>query len=162
MAAPISPRHIQPRPPGQNIPLKIYKGSLENREDSHGQDLLQVSVVGNVDKNETSSVEEHHLQAALATSTVRFPIPGSIQLIENYAELYRSNRWMHTGTYLQSAQTISEACSAALLDHDHTYFMDEADKMWLDNTNYQYPFLLRGKGSAAVCVGYPRGCAKAA
>lgn len=54
MAATIYQRNIQPRPPGRNIPLKIYKGSLENREDPHGQDLLQVSVVGNVDKNETS------------------------------------------------------------------------------------------------------------
>ncbi|KAJ7815092.1 hypothetical protein B0H14DRAFT_2603709 [Mycena olivaceomarginata] len=121
----------------RNIPLKIYKGSLENREDSHGQDLLQVSVVGNIDKNETSGIEEHHLQAALATSTVRIPIPGSIQLVENYAELYPSNRWMDTKTYLQSTQTISEACSAALLDHDYTYFLDEADKTWLDITNYQ-------------------------
>ncbi|KAJ7888212.1 hypothetical protein B0H13DRAFT_1888528 [Mycena leptocephala] len=117
------------------ISLKIYKGSLENRED--GQDLLQVLVVGNIDKNETSGVEEHHLQAALATSTVQIPIPGSIQLIENYAELYPSNRWMDTATYLQSAQTISEACSAALLDHDYIYFVDEADKTWLDNKNYQ-------------------------
>ncbi|KAJ7787428.1 hypothetical protein B0H14DRAFT_2629337 [Mycena olivaceomarginata] len=129
MAAPIYPRTRQPRFPGRNIPLKIYKGSLENREDSHGQDLLQVSVVGNIDKNETSD--------ALATSTVQIPIPGSIQLIENYAELYPSNRWMDTETYHQSVQTISEACSAALLDHDYTYFMDEADKTWLDNTNYQ-------------------------
>ncbi|KAJ7820430.1 hypothetical protein B0H14DRAFT_2599934 [Mycena olivaceomarginata] len=136
MAAPVYQRNIQRRLPGRNIPLKIYKGSLENREDPHGQDLLQVSVVGNVNKNETSGVEEHHLQAALATSTVRIPIPGSIQLVENYAELYPSNRWMDTKTYLQSAQTISEACSAALFDHDYTYFMNEADKTWLDNTNY--------------------------
>ncbi|KAJ7715559.1 hypothetical protein B0H14DRAFT_2644097 [Mycena olivaceomarginata] len=124
----------QPRPPGQNIPLKIYKG-LESRQDSHGQDLVRF--VGNIDKNETSGVEEHHLQAALATRTVRIPIPGSIQLVENYAELYPSNRWRDTETYLQSAQTIYEACSTALLDHDYTYFMDEADKTWLDNTNYQ-------------------------
>lgn len=44
---------------------------------------------------------------------------------------------MDTKTYLESAQTISEACYAALFDHDYTYFMDEADKTWLDNTNYQ-------------------------
>ncbi|KAJ7936507.1 hypothetical protein B0H13DRAFT_1589448 [Mycena leptocephala] len=44
---------------------------------------------------------------------------------------------MDTKTYLESAQTISEACSAALFDHDYTYFMHEADKTWLDNTNYQ-------------------------
>ncbi|KAJ7480444.1 hypothetical protein B0H11DRAFT_2193747 [Mycena galericulata] len=137
MAAPTSRRNRHPRPPGRSIPLKIYKGSLESREDSHGQDLLQFSVVGNIDKNETSVIEEHHLQAALATSRVRIPTPGSIHHLENYAELYPSNRWRDTETYLQSAQTISEACSAALLDHDYTYFMDEADKTWLDNANHQ-------------------------
>ncbi|KAJ7845877.1 hypothetical protein B0H13DRAFT_1908142, partial [Mycena leptocephala] len=91
MAAPISPQNRKPRPPGRNIPLKIYKGSLEHREDSHAQDLHQVSVAGNIDKNETSGIEEHHLQAALATSTVRIPIRGCIQLVENYAELYTSD-----------------------------------------------------------------------
>ncbi|KAJ7926644.1 hypothetical protein B0H13DRAFT_2561701 [Mycena leptocephala] len=44
--------HVQYEFGGRNIPLKIYKGSLENREDSH---VLQVSVVGNIDKNETSA-----------------------------------------------------------------------------------------------------------
>ncbi|KAJ7923212.1 hypothetical protein B0H13DRAFT_2316741 [Mycena leptocephala] len=129
MATSISPRNRQPRPPGRNIPLKIYKGLLENQRDANGQDLLQVSVVGNIDRNETS--------AALATHTVQIPIPGSVQLVENYAELYPSNRWMDTATYLQSTQTISEACSAALLNHDSTYYMDESDRMWLENTNHQ-------------------------
>ncbi|KAJ7938946.1 hypothetical protein B0H13DRAFT_1851121 [Mycena leptocephala] len=129
MATPISPRNRQPRPPGRNTPLKIHKGLLENRRDANQQALLQVSVVGNIDRNETT--------AALATHTVQIPIPGSVRLVENYTELYPSNRWMDTATYLHSAQTISEACSAALLNHDYTYYMDESDKMWLDNTNYQ-------------------------
>ncbi|KAJ7443061.1 hypothetical protein B0H11DRAFT_2204317 [Mycena galericulata] len=127
MATPISPRNRQRRPPGRHTPLKIHKGLLENRRDANGQALLQVSVVGNIDRNETS--------AALATHTVQIPIPGSVRLVENYAELYPSNRWMDTTTYLHSTQTISEACSAALLNHDYTYYMDESDKMWLDNTN---------------------------
>ncbi|KAJ7502201.1 hypothetical protein B0H11DRAFT_2365510 [Mycena galericulata] len=133
---------LQPRPPGQHTPLKIHKGLLENRRDTNGQALLQVSVVGNIDRSETSltrsgGIEEHQLQAALATHTVQIPIPGSVRLVENYAELYPSNRWMDTTTYLHSTQTISEACSAALSNHDYTYYMDESDKMWLDNTNYQ-------------------------
>lgn len=73
----------------------------------------------------------------MATHTVQIPIPGSVRLVENYAELYPSNRWMDTATYLHSTQTISEACSAALLNHDYTYYMDESDKMWLYNINYQ-------------------------
>ncbi|KAJ7924525.1 hypothetical protein B0H13DRAFT_1863926 [Mycena leptocephala] len=81
-------------------------------------------------------IEEHHLQAALATSTVRIPIPGSVQLVANYAELYPSDRWLDPSTYVQCTETISEACSAALIDHDYTYYMDEADKKWLDNTNH--------------------------
>ncbi|KAJ7832520.1 hypothetical protein B0H14DRAFT_3712033 [Mycena olivaceomarginata] len=85
----------------------------------------------------SKGIEEHHLQAALAAHTVQIPIPGSVRLVENYAELYPSKRWMDTGTYLHSTQTISEACSAALLNHDYTYYMDESNKMWLDNTNSQ-------------------------
>ncbi|KAJ7862120.1 hypothetical protein B0H14DRAFT_3863202 [Mycena olivaceomarginata] len=133
MATPIWPRNRQPRPPGRNTLLKIHKGLLENRRDANGQALLQVSVVGIIDRNERS----HHLQAALAAHTVQIPIPGSVRLVENYTELYPSNRWMDTATYLHSTQTISEACSAALLNHDYTYYMDESDKMWLDNKNYQ-------------------------
>ncbi|KAJ7894682.1 hypothetical protein B0H14DRAFT_2559106 [Mycena olivaceomarginata] len=46
-----------------------------------------------------------------------------------------SDRWLDPSTYVQSTETISEACSAALIDHDYTYYMDEADKKWLDDTN---------------------------
>ncbi|KAJ7788028.1 hypothetical protein B0H14DRAFT_2628692 [Mycena olivaceomarginata] len=106
-------------------PAEIHKGLLENRRDANGQ----ASVVGNIDRNETSAV--------LATHTVQIPIPGSVRLVENHAELYPRNRWMDTATYLHSTQTISKSCSAALLNHDYTYYMDESDKMWLDNTNYQ-------------------------
>ncbi|KAJ7664787.1 hypothetical protein B0H14DRAFT_2425075, partial [Mycena olivaceomarginata] len=69
--------------------------------------------------------------------TVQIPIPGSVRLVENYAELYPRNRWMDTATYLHSTRTISDSCSAALLNHDYTYYMDEFDKVWLDNSNYQ-------------------------
>ncbi|KAJ7906886.1 hypothetical protein B0H13DRAFT_1880196 [Mycena leptocephala] len=148
---PIGARRRQPRPPGQNAPLKIMKGLLQYRQDAHGEDLAQGLIVRNIDDNETSvskaclsvpsdlshlrSIEEHHLQAALATSTVRIPIPGSVQLVANYTELYPSDRWLDRSTYVQSTETISEACCAALIDHDYTYYMDEADKKWLDDTN---------------------------
>ncbi|KAJ7869840.1 hypothetical protein B0H13DRAFT_1896462 [Mycena leptocephala] len=116
------------------------------------EDLARGLIVGNIDDNETSvskaclsapsdlphltRIEEHHLQAALATSTVRIPIPGSVQLVANYTELYPSDRWLDPSTYVQCTETISEACSAALIDHDYTYYMDEADKKWLDDTNH--------------------------
>ncbi|KAJ7864140.1 hypothetical protein B0H14DRAFT_3133802 [Mycena olivaceomarginata] len=45
-------------------------------------------------------------------------------------------RWLDNATYLQSTRTISEARSAALIDHNYTYYMDKADKEWLDKTNY--------------------------
>ncbi|KAJ7828693.1 hypothetical protein B0H14DRAFT_3718626 [Mycena olivaceomarginata] len=111
--------------PRTTHPAEIHKGLLENRRDANGQ----ASVVGNINRNETSAV--------LATHTVQIPIPGSVRLVENHAELYPRNRWMDTATYLHSTQTISKSCSAALLNHDYTYYMDESDKMWLDNTNYQ-------------------------
>ncbi|KAJ7883009.1 hypothetical protein B0H14DRAFT_2565086 [Mycena olivaceomarginata] len=124
---PIGARRRQPRPPGQNAPLKIMKGLLQYRQDAHGEDLAQGLIVRNIDDNETSG--------ALATSTVRIPIPGSVQLVANYTELYPSDRWLDPSTYVQSTETISEACSAALIDHDYTYYMAEADKKWLDHTN---------------------------
>ncbi|KAJ7929800.1 hypothetical protein B0H13DRAFT_1859282 [Mycena leptocephala] len=148
---PTGARRRQPRPPGQNAPLKIMKGLLQYRQDAHGEDLAQGLIVRNIDDNETSAskaclsvpsdlshltcIEEHHLQAALATSTVRIPIPGSVQLVANYTELYPSDRWLDPSTYVQSTETISEACSAALIDHDYTYYMDETDEKWLDDTN---------------------------
>ncbi|KAJ7936224.1 hypothetical protein B0H13DRAFT_1853595 [Mycena leptocephala] len=125
---PIDTRRRQPRPPGQNSPLKIMKGLLEYRQDVPAEDLAPGLIVGNIDDNETS--------AALATSTVQIPIPGSVQLVANYAELYPSDRWWDPSTYVQCTETISEACSAALIDHDYAYYMDEADKKWLDNANY--------------------------
>ncbi|KAJ7831101.1 hypothetical protein B0H13DRAFT_1915594 [Mycena leptocephala] len=149
---PIGASRRQPRPPGQNAPLKIMTGLLQYQQDAHGEDLARGLIVGNIDDNETSvskvclsapsdlphltRIEEHHLQAALATSTVRISIPGSVQLVANYTELYPSDRWLDPSTYVQSTETISEACSAALIDHDYTYYMDEADKKWLDDTNH--------------------------
>ncbi|KAJ7787424.1 hypothetical protein B0H14DRAFT_3163181 [Mycena olivaceomarginata] len=125
---PIGVRRRQPCPPGQNAPLKIMKGLLQYRQDVHGEDLARGLIVGNIDDNETS--------AALATSTVRISIPGSVQLVAKYTELYPSDRWLDPSTYVQSTETISEACSAAPIDHDYTYYMDEADNEWLDDTNY--------------------------
>ncbi|KAJ7888205.1 hypothetical protein B0H13DRAFT_1888520 [Mycena leptocephala] len=132
---PIGARLRQPRPPGQNAPLKIMKGLLQYRQDAHGEDLARGLIVGNIDENETSvskaclpvpsdlphltRIEEHHLQATLATGTVRIPIPGSVQLVANYTELYPSDRWLDPSTYVQSTETISEACFAALIDHDY-------------------------------------------
>jgi hypothetical protein len=49
---PIGARRRQPRPPGQNAPLKIMKGLLQYRQDAHGEDLAQGLIVG--DDNETS------------------------------------------------------------------------------------------------------------
>ncbi|KAJ7865056.1 hypothetical protein B0H13DRAFT_1898810 [Mycena leptocephala] len=125
---PIGARRRQPRPPGQNSPLKIMTGLLQYRQDANGEDLARGLIVGNIDDNETST--------AMATSTVRIPIPGSVQLVANYTELYPSDGWLDPSTYVQSTETISEACSGALIDHDYTYYMDEADKKWLDDRNH--------------------------
>ncbi|KAJ7842119.1 hypothetical protein B0H14DRAFT_2586523 [Mycena olivaceomarginata] len=129
MATPILPQNRQPRPPGRHTPLKYTRVFWKTEEIPMGKPCFKFPNPGDI--------EEHHLQAALATHTVQIPIPGSVRLVKNYVELYPSNRWVDTATYLHSTQTISESCSAALLNHDYTYYMDESDKMWLDNTNYQ-------------------------
>ncbi|KAJ7939573.1 hypothetical protein B0H13DRAFT_1850356 [Mycena leptocephala] len=133
---PIDARRRQPRPPRHNVPLKIMKGLLQYRQDADGEDLARGLIVGNIDDNETSVTKAclpvpsdlPHLMHWLLCSTVRIPIPGSVELIANYAVLYPSDRWLDPLTYVQSTETISRACSTALIDHDYTYYMGEADK----------------------------------
>ncbi|KAJ7809955.1 hypothetical protein B0H14DRAFT_3758487 [Mycena olivaceomarginata] len=136
MATPILPRNRQPRPPGRHTPLK-YTRVFGKPKRCQWASFGCWKHRSKRDISNSGDIEEHHLQAVLATHTVQIPIPGSVRLVENHAELYPRNRWMDTATYLHSTQTISKSCSAALLNHDYTYYMDESDKMWLDHTNYQ-------------------------
>jgi enhancer of polycomb-like protein len=85
------------------------------------------------------------LQAALATKAVFIPTPGVIGVADNYNELYPQNKWKDPISFLKTTQTVEEACSNALVDHEFTYYMDEIDKQWLDKNNQE----ARGEGTSA-------------
>ncbi|KAF7361342.1 Enhancer of polycomb-like protein [Mycena sanguinolenta] len=129
---------------GIKYPLRIVKGDLAADSEYIDEDLEEAALqlTADVDINEGN---EHHLQAALATKAVFIPTPGSIRIVENYEELYPSNRWVDPISYLKTTQTCEEACSNALVDHEFTYFMDEIDKQWLDKNNQE----ARGEGTSA-------------
>ncbi|KAF7328934.1 Enhancer of polycomb-like protein [Mycena venus] len=130
---------------GIKYPLKIVKGDLpadsEYLDEDFDENASQMAVA-DVDAGETM---EHHLQAALATKAVFIPTPGAISVVDNYAELYPPKKWTDPISYLKTTQTVEEACSNGLAEHDYTYYMDEIDKQWLDKNNQE----ARGEGTSA-------------
>ncbi|KAF7297293.1 Enhancer of polycomb-like protein [Mycena indigotica] len=132
---------------GVKFSLKIIKGDLppdtEYLDDDFDENLSTLAVA-DVDINE-GHVAEHHLQAALATTAVFIPTPCSLSSVDNYDQLYGATQWKDPITYLQSNQTVEEACANALVDHDYTYYMDEFDKQWLDKNNKD----ARGEGTSS-------------
>jgi len=102
-------------------------------------------------------LQEHHLQAVLSESAARrsretqaaeknafIPTPDSTGVVDNYADLYPSSRWVDPTSYLKFSRTVEECVSAALA-YECTYYMDERDKEWLDKTNEE----ARGEGTSA-------------
>ncbi|KAF8147792.1 enhancer of polycomb-like-domain-containing protein [Mycena galopus ATCC 62051] len=129
---------------GIKYPLKIFKGDLETDSEYIDEDFEDTAsqIIADVDVNEGN---EHHLQAALATKAVFIPTPGAIRIVDNYDELYPKDRWTDPVSYLKTTQTVEEACSHGLVEHEYTYYMDETDKLWLDKNNQQ----ARGEGTSA-------------
>ncbi|KAJ7086461.1 hypothetical protein B0H15DRAFT_350878 [Mycena belliarum] len=131
---------------GLKYSLKIVRGDLGPEADyldEEGDEAQTALAVADVDINEGN---EHHLQAALATKAVFIPTPGAVQLKEEvYEQLYPPGRWRDPITYVQTTQTVEEATANALVDDECTYYMDEADKQWLDKNNQE----ARGEGTSA-------------
>ncbi|KAJ6602383.1 hypothetical protein DFH09DRAFT_447337 [Mycena vulgaris] len=147
---PMAPRIVPPPKKnrarcGLKYSLKIVKGDLgpeADYVDEEGDESQ--SLLADVDVNETM---EHHLQAALATNASDIPTPGDTSQVPNkyYEQLYPSDRWRDPISYLQTTQTVEEACANALVDDECTYYMDEVDKQWLDKNNQE----ARGEGTSA-------------
>ncbi|KAJ6589002.1 enhancer of polycomb-like-domain-containing protein [Mycena capillaripes] len=137
---------------GIKYPLKIFKGDLGPDSEYLDDDLEEDD--GKLLKLlEVNEGNEHHLQAALATKNeggqaikaVFIPTPGAIRIVDDYEQLYPSNRWKDPISFLRTTQTVEEACSNAFVDHEFTYYMDEIDKQWLDKNNQE----ARGEGTSA-------------
>ncbi|OBZ78426.1 Enhancer of polycomb-like protein 1 [Grifola frondosa] len=113
---------------------------------------------------DAEDANEHHLQAVLSAAATRhqatyrstrsekasaapaayIPTPDSTGVVDNYAELYPSDRWKDPTTYVKSSDTVEEATSFALVN-GFIYYMDERDKDWLDKNNEE----ARGEGTSA-------------
>ena len=107
--------------------------------------------------------QEHHLQEFLSavhrnqgserpargksSITVQpafIPTPDSTGVVNNYDELYLSNKWKDPATYTVTSATVEENFINGL-GNGFTYFMDERDKEWLDKNNEE----ARGEGTSA-------------
>lgn len=142
--------------------LKVIQGSIDADplvvdEDEEKARIISTAGVDAEDAN------EHHLQAVLSAASHRhqsvgrstrgekavapaayIPTPDSTGIVDNYDELYPSQRWEDPGVYIRSSETVDEAVSNALVDA-FTYYMDERDKEWLDRNNEE----ARGEGTSA-------------
>lgn len=81
---------------------------------------------------------------AAPVAVAYIPTPDSTGLVDNYAELYPSNRWTQSEACVRSSETVEESISSGLVD-SFTYYMDERDKEWLDRNNEE----ARGEGTSA-------------
>ncbi|KAJ7132115.1 enhancer of polycomb-like-domain-containing protein [Mycena epipterygia] len=146
--------------------LKIIHGNIDtdpfipDEDDEKSRSNLAVAGVDQDDAN------EHHLQAVLSEAAQRnystqrstrgsndkksvppaayIPTPDSTGIVDNYEQLYPSNKWKDPVTYVCTSTTVEEAISNSLA-HDCTYYMDERDKEWLDKNNEE----ARGEGTSA-------------
>lgn len=113
-----------------------------------------------------SHLQEHHLQQVLsavhrnqsnerpsrgaaekssATAQPAFiPTPDSTGVVDNYDELYLSNKRKDPTTYAVTSATVEENITNGL-GNGFTYYMDERDKEWLDKNNEE----ARGEGTSA-------------
>ena len=72
------------------------------------------------------------------------PTPDSTGIVDNYDELYLSNKWKDPATYAVTSATVEENIINGL-GNGFTHYMDERDKEWLDKNNEE----ARGEGTSA-------------
>lgn len=122
--------------------------------------------------------QEHHLQAVLSaashrattllqntvngstenidgprrTSAAYIPVPDAAGLVENYGDLYPSDKWKEPATYVKFSRTVDE-CITLSLAEGFTYVMDERDAEWLEKNNQE----ARGEGTSSQVSGSSSG-----
>ncbi|KAG5635227.1 hypothetical protein H0H81_011992 [Sphagnurus paluster] len=171
----------------QKTRLKIYQGDHEADivliPDEDEEKNRLTNLVAGVDAEDAN---EHHLQAVLSAHShapqtssrptrgasvaeksahnpppaAFIPTPDSTGVVDNYRELYPTDRWKDPATYLATSTTVEEGLAWSLSD-GFTYYMDERDKEWLDKNNEE----ARGEGTSAqgsVSSSTPRSSARSA
>ncbi|KAG6812507.1 hypothetical protein H0H92_002506 [Tricholoma furcatifolium] len=156
----------------QKTRLRIVQGDEHEADvlfipDEDEEKNRLTNLVAGVDAEDAN---EHHLQAVLsahshqspaASRSTRgavagektrqnvqpaafIPTPDSTGIVDNYKDLYPSERWKDPVSYLSTSTTVEESCTGALSE-GFSYYMDERDKEWLDKNNEE----ARGEGTSA-------------
>ncbi|KAF9005081.1 enhancer of polycomb-like-domain-containing protein [Cyathus striatus] len=107
----------------------------------HLQEVLTASHRTNVAANQPSRGDK---PAPAVTPQAYIPTPDSTGIVDNYDELYPSNRWRDPTTFVYSSATVEETVKDGIAG-GFTYYMDERDKEWLDKNNEE----ARGEGTSA-------------
>lgn len=82
-----------------------------------------------------------------AAPAAYIPTPDSTGIVDNYTQLYPSNRYKDPSTYVCSSRTVEESSNGGLA-HGICYYMDEKDKEWVDRINEE----ARGEGTSALAA----------
>ncbi|KAF9483666.1 hypothetical protein BDN70DRAFT_799389 [Pholiota conissans] len=145
--------------------LKIVQGSLDADAvlipDEDEEKHRLTNLVAGVDAEDAN---EHHLQEVLSAAhrnnvstrvtrgekpsapppSAFIPTPDSTGIVENYDELYPSNKWKDPATYVCTSSTVEENIVNGIAN-GFTYYMDERDQEWLEKNNEE----ARGEGTSA-------------
>ena len=101
---------------------------------SHRATTLQQRAINGTDK-----VAQHK-----EAPNAYIPVPDAAGVVDNYDELYPSDKWKEPATYVKSSISVDECVTLALAE-GFTYVMDERDAEWLDKNNQE----ARGEGTSA-------------
>ena len=105
------------------------------------QEVLSAVHRNNVNHRATRATSDKSSAPAQAAF---IPTPDSTGVVDNYDELYPSNRWTDPASYVCTSQTVEEYITNGIAN-GFTYYMDERDKEWLDKNNEE----ARGEGTSA-------------
>jgi len=149
--------------------LKVIKGNIEADPIILDEDEERARVISTAGVD-AEDANEHHLQAVLSAashrattlaqkasrglgagknekpkeSTAFIPVPDAAGVVEDYASLYPSSKWIDPASYVKFSSTIEECIEMSLVD-GFTYFMDERDVEWLEKNNQD----ARGEGTSS-------------
>ena len=83
-------------------------------------------------------------KSTATTQPAVIPTPDSTGVVDNYDELYLSNKWKDPAGYAVTSTTVEENIINGL-SNGFAYYLDERDKEWLVKNNEE----ARGEGTSA-------------
>ena len=92
----------------------------------------------------TNGIKKKAGEAPSKPTTAYIPTPDAAGIVENWEELYPTNRWVDPSSYVKFSYTVEETIPRSLND-GFTYVMDERDLEWLEKNNQE----ARGEGTSS-------------